>query len=795
MSTKSEPKPGLILEEKKAAGGRELTFHNELRDRMFKCTYGFKGGSVKPLGNAVEKDGKYTINVYPGSTEKFVVGEWTGMTKSHGSGEPDKAWKEKQANEAKGETDKDIALVKSLLAKSGEKKVTAEIIADVCSAAGVQFVDLTFPPKDSSMKPDWMKRALAFYPWKRPSLFLKGTNLTETLFVDKIEPNDIDQGALADCYLMGALASVAEFEHLVRSMFDVGQDTDLGCYRVNLCKNGWWQTVIVDDFLPCSGSKPAFARNREEPNELWVSLVEKAYAKLHGSYAAVQTGSCSRALSDLTGCPAKLFELSPDMWDTLLKNDQMEFLQVLGTPGKNLMCIPEGTATPDEQALWDKYQGVGLITEHCYSLITCMVTKNGGHKLCMIRNPWGNEKEWKGKWSDNDASWTPALKKECNFEAEDDGTFWMAWEDAQQWFNNVSVCYTYGSWDQVHAAGNYVDGAADMCLRVEVTKKRQCWFSSHQKDPRGVPPGHSDAKLEHVEMWVLRESPDGKIKAVGKRSTNSREQYADLALEPGFKYYLLAQPRDETLSKSMVYSLLIEDNESFTVDFLTAGVRYPSAERFAPADCKQTKANYQIKGQHSTMGLILNRTGKSVTFKDAKKDVDAASLQKAKSRAQQNNARKKDTPSGTPAGKVAPVRADAVTVKIRLVSGAGLVAMDSNGLSDPFCEVKLREVVNGKVGSSHPNPQKKVTRVVPETLDPKWDETFTLLVPTTDCVRISIFDKDIIGKDNMGRVDLLLPSLLPKLSTTDELVSDYPVCPIKQGDKVSGKVKVGLMLC
>ena len=800
MAKVSEVKPGLKLTETPIGSERQLTFSNNLRDRMFRCSYGFKGGSVIALGETTEKDGKHILQIYPGETKDFVRGNWKSLSKSHGCGEPDKAWKEKQATDAKADTEKDIKFVKDILQEKGlSKGVTSGMVAEICAEAGIMFVDITFPPRDATIKPAGSAKNVPIFPWKRPSTYLKGTGMQPTLFVDKIEPNDIDQGALADCYLMGALASVAEFEHLVRNMFEAGQDPDLGCYRIALCKNGWWLTVTVDDFLPCSGPKPAYSRNREEPNEIWVSLVEKAYAKVHGSYAAIATGSCARALSDLTGCPSKILEINTDMWPELLKNDQTDFLQVLGTPGKNLMGVPEDKQTAADKALWDKYQTVGLITEHSYSLITVKLTKDG-HKLCMIRNPWGNDKEWKGKWSDSDSSsWTPALKKECGFLAQDDGSFWMQWSDVLKWFNTVAVCYTHGTWDNVHVAGNFQKGTADLGVSLKLKKTQKCWIGVHQKDPRGCPPDHPDATLQMVDLWIIGLS-ESTPKVLGRRSTSQREMYIELTLEPSKGYsefIVLAQPRESSVTKSMVYSIILEEHRNFEVTFLSNSdrnnlPRYRKAEEFKRSDWKTSKANYQIKGQHSTNGAVLQLTGSIATFKDAKKNVTETELQKAAVSAKQNEKRKV---TKSPAkGAVAPVKSGSIKIKLSLSCGKDLVSMDSNGLSDPFCEIKLRAIKNGKVTPSHPNPQKQVSKIIWESLNPIWNEEFTFLVPVSDCIRVSIFDKDIVGKDNMGKVDLQIPELVSTLNEGALFKSKYPVTPTKRGDKVSGYLEIGLQL-
>jgi hypothetical protein len=46
--------------------------------------------------------------------------------------------------------------------------------------------------------------------------------------------------------------------------------------------NGVETPVIVDDYFPTRNGKCAFAACKGD--EMWVSLLEKGWAKLHGSY-------------------------------------------------------------------------------------------------------------------------------------------------------------------------------------------------------------------------------------------------------------------------------------------------------------------------------------------------------------------------------------------------------------------------------------------------------------------------------------------------------------------------------
>ena len=58
------------------------------------------------------------------------------------------------------------------------------------------------------------------------------------------------------------------------------------------------------------------------------------------------------------------------------------------------------------------------------------------------RNPWGNNFEWNGAWSDDSPLWAqhPEVAEAIGRkEAADDGLFWMSWADFSAIFDTVQV--------------------------------------------------------------------------------------------------------------------------------------------------------------------------------------------------------------------------------------------------------------------------------------------------------------------------------------------------------------------
>jgi len=85
---------------------------------------------------------------------------------------------------------------------------------------------------------------------------------------------------------------------------------------------------------------------------------------------------------------------------------------------------------------------------------------------------------------------------------------------------------------------------------------------------------------------------------------------------------------------------------------------------------------------------------------------------------------------------------------ITILQGKDMPAMDSNGLSDPFCVVRVN------------NAKKFKTSVAYETLSPVWNESVSIAMPQEgDKISLDVFDKDVFQNDFMGTVSLTVDEI------------------------------------
>lgn len=205
---------------------------------------------------------------------------------------------------------------------------------------------------------------------------------------------------------------------------------------MKLNKSGVWQELTIDDYMPCAlEGQPLFTRTHG--NELWVQLLEKAYAKVHGSYEALRHGHPNEALQDFTGFPTIIYDFSDNETEQFVKSgDFFKMMVHFQQEGYLMSCNAPGKI--EEKSIHPRDKENALQAGHSYSIV--QVREVYSHKLINIRNLWGYF-EWDGAWSRKSAFWTPDIKELLNPKLDqDDGTFWMCYEDFLKHFASLNVC-------------------------------------------------------------------------------------------------------------------------------------------------------------------------------------------------------------------------------------------------------------------------------------------------------------------------------------------------------------------
>lgn len=440
-------------------------------------------------------------------------------------------------------------------------------VKEALSARGeTHFTDQEFPPNDQSLFVDPENpplRLKVVSEWMRPTDMVKESYLDAgpCLFSGAANPSDVCQGRLGDCWFLSAVAVLTEVSR-ISEVIITPEYNEEGIYTVRFCIQGEWVPVVVDDWIPCeSPGKPAFATSRKG-NELWVSLLEKAYAKLHGSYEALEGGLVQDALVDLTGgageeidmrsAQAQIDLASGRLWSQLLRFKQEGFLLGAGSPSGSDVHVSSS----------------GIVQGHAYSLL--QVREVDGHKLVQVRNPWANEVEWNGPWADSSPEWTERMKHKLKHVPQSkDGIFWMSWQDFQIHFRSIYVCRIYppemryslrGQWRGYSAGGcqdydtwhqnpqfhlRATGPDASFPIHVFITLTQGVSFSRTTAGFRNYQSSH-DSMMFYIGMRILKTR--GRRAAYniylhesvgGTDYVNSREISCEMVLEPDPKGYTI----------------------------------------------------------------------------------------------------------------------------------------------------------------------------------------------------------------------------------------------------------------
>lgn len=149
------------------------------------------------------------------------------------------------------------------------------------------------------------------------------------------DPSDIQQGALGNCWLVAALALITERPRLLEHILLTKEVNKEGVYLVRICHNGIWQAIIVDDYFPCTAHNH-LVFTQAKRRQLYIPLIEKACAKVFGSYANLRRGNMQEGLQLLTGAPCDYINLKSintpfenDLaWSRLISACQAKYVKV-----------------------------------------------------------------------------------------------------------------------------------------------------------------------------------------------------------------------------------------------------------------------------------------------------------------------------------------------------------------------------------------------------------------------------------------------------------------------------------
>lgn len=303
-------------------------------------------------------------------------------------------------------------------------------------------------PEASEFKPKSVKRV--------PDIFDN-----PQFYIDGPTASDVRQGRDGDCWLMAALCTLSNKSALIERCC-VARDEQVGVYGFVFHRDGEWISEIIDDKLFLtkpdfeesflermlwedrerveseeqyrkayqSGSGALYFAQCVHADETWLPLLEKAYAKAHGDYAAIEGGFTGEGIEDLTG------GVTSEIYTKDILDKEYFWKE-------ELMKVNEEFLFGCSTGMWGIGWGDrrGIVELHAYSVMKAVEVD--GHRLLLLKNPWGKG-EWKGPWSDGSKEWTAEWLVKLNHRFGDDGAFWISYPDLLRKFQAFDRTRLFG---------------------------------------------------------------------------------------------------------------------------------------------------------------------------------------------------------------------------------------------------------------------------------------------------------------------------------------------------------------
>ena len=301
-----------------------------------------------------------------------------------------------------------------------------------------------------------------------------------------ISPNDLNQGSVANCYMISTFAALAEWPGAIKKLFRKTKGADemprsnaaneytITLYDLESAPVAREVDVVVNERLAVDVDKgKKLGLPISDCAELWPCYLEKALVVHCGGWNGIGSGGKpSHVLEILTGCP--------NAYDLTLKDfvccgnsageKRGNSVKKRKGVGRYRKPWPSANGKPvvqpktqdgciDALYAYEKAnypmccfsardgntaatRADGFIDIHAYTLIR--VEKNvagSGVDMLLLRNPHGTNELTRGMWVDDGPGWKkhPEIRKAIQPAFENDGAFWVEKREFFKYVDYVSV--------------------------------------------------------------------------------------------------------------------------------------------------------------------------------------------------------------------------------------------------------------------------------------------------------------------------------------------------------------------
>ena len=261
---------------------------------------------------------------------------------------------------------------------------------------GKEYKDDIFPPNENSLlglnsegnpiDQEAYDKAIGGLIKKDEIEFKRATEIygCGTRFVlisDNMKMDDIVPGEIDDSYFLFSVQNLCKNPGNINKLFKKSGTyfNPDGYYELILFIDGKPQIVIVDDYLPVKKGTNELVFAKSKKNEIWISLLEKAWAKVNGGYANIIGGTPMEALEFLTGFSSLSYDMENKDNDDLneYKIEIVKQLQNCDIENSIISCTTTSSSDVND---------VGLISGYTYNLLAIyQIQDSQGNNVYLFR--------------------------------------------------------------------------------------------------------------------------------------------------------------------------------------------------------------------------------------------------------------------------------------------------------------------------------------------------------------------------------------------------------------------------